>query len=283
VCPRADLEADTAAAMAEHLQLATAKTKALEASFETKTAIFERELHDLRKLVVRKVGDGAADGPVATPLIKRETVASPATTALSLPHRGGHPTPPPPPVPSELDSLRTGVERLSKTVETMQTAHDALDVNWAVDPAALTLGADVHSGCFKPRHDVKLHLMIYVRADGFGVFFHLDESSRLPLHLSGWSLKVCRSARDGSMRTIRPSLLLDLTDISNRCAQVGTRLWTFKPSDQLNAEGSAFGWSKFWPSLSAALQEASVVDNKLHVEAKIRIQRSEPSVSVQTR
>jgi hypothetical protein len=91
LCPRADLEAHHAAATAAHLQLSTAKTKALEASLDTKTkalevslqsktANLEQELQDLRKLVVRKVGGDTELGSTAhTPQIKMEIAALPAT------------------------------------------------------------------------------------------------------------------------------------------------------------------------------------------------------------
>jgi hypothetical protein len=177
----ADLEAHHAAATAAHLQLTTATTKALEASFDakiklleinltTKTSNLERELQDLRKLVVQKVGNRSA----STPVIKRESAASPDTTTalvLALPY-GGQPSP-----PNELDALRSDVhagekkveglrsdaeagkeevEELRKALKVVQSAHeyDTLDVHWAVDPALLVMGANVNSGDVKPRHDV---------------------------------------------------------------------------------------------------------------------------------
>jgi hypothetical protein len=134
VCPRADLEAHHAAATTPHLQLATAKTTALEASLEaktkaleaslgsqtkaletsfetkskaleTKTFNLERELQELRNLVVQKVGGGAGHGSAATVLVKRESTGSPdTTTGLALPY-GRLPSP-----TNELDALRRVVD-----------------------------------------------------------------------------------------------------------------------------------------------------------------------------
>jgi hypothetical protein len=69
---------------------------------------------------------------------------------------------------SDVETGKTDLREIRRTVEAVQTEHeyDTLNIDWAVDPAVLRIGANVHSQCLKPRHDVKLHLGTRVDSDG---------------------------------------------------------------------------------------------------------------------